>query len=47
MSDPMHEGDKAKAARNWRNLAIAGALAVFVVLVFIVTIVKMGANVPH
>jgi hypothetical protein len=47
MSDPFHEGKAAAKARRMRSLMIALALIVFVVLVFAVTIAKMGANVPH
>lgn len=44
MSDPYNEGPEAKAARNRRNLLLAGALMAFIVIVFIVTIVRMGAH---
>jgi hypothetical protein len=33
--------------RNQRNWAIAGVLMAFVVLVFLVTIVKLGGNVAN
>ena len=41
--------DAAAKARNGRNIAIGLGLAAFVVLVFIVTLVRLGANVaqPH
>jgi hypothetical protein len=44
MSDPYNEGPEAKAARGRRNLMLAGALIAFVVIVFIVTIVRLGAH---
>lgn len=38
----------AKKARDGRNIAIGLGLAVFVVLVFVVTLVRLGGNVqPH
>ncbi len=42
----MRLDDDAKAARNRRNIAMAVALIAFVVLVFVVTIVKLSGNVP-
>jgi hypothetical protein len=45
MSDPWSEGPKAAAARRGRSIAIALGLVAFVVLIFVVTIVKLGANV--
>ena len=33
--------------RNQRNLALAGVLVAFVVLVFMVTIVKLGGNIAN
>lgn len=45
MSDPRRETDAAARARNGRNIAIALGLVLFVVLVFIVTVVKLRANV--
>ena len=33
--------------RNQRNWAIAGILLAFVVLVFVVTITKIGGNIAH
>jgi hypothetical protein len=43
MTDPLD--DDAKVARSRRNIAIGLALAAFVILVFVITIVKLGANV--
>jgi hypothetical protein len=40
--------DPAVKARNTRNIALALGLAAFVILVFVVTLVKLGGNVgPH
>jgi len=41
--------DKADAikARNGRNIALAVGLVAFVVLVFVVTLVRLGANVGN
>jgi t-SNARE complex subunit (syntaxin) len=40
--------DEARKARSRRNIALALALVAFVVLVFIVTIIKLsGGAVPH
>jgi len=42
------EKQAAKKARDGRNVAIGLGLAVFVVLVFVVTLVRLGGNVhPH
>lgn len=45
MSDPLRETDAAARARRGRNLAIALGLVAFVVLVYVVTILRMGGNV--
>ena len=45
MSDPLTEGPEARAARRRRNLLLAAALLAFVILVFIVTIIRLGGNV--
>lgn len=47
MSDPNSETTQASQARTGRNWLLAGALLVFVVIVFVVTIVKISANVGH
>ena len=47
MSDPNSEGPRAAAARRWRNIALAVALAAFVILVFIVTLVRLGGHAVH
>ena len=44
MSDPYTEGPEAQAARKRRNWILAGALFAFVILVFVVTIIRLG---PH
>lgn len=45
MSDPLNETGEAAKARGRRNLAIGAALAVFALLTFLVTIVKLGGHV--
>jgi hypothetical protein len=55
MSEPMDQGPKAETgirltdqqlrARRARSIAIALALGAFVVVIFLVTIVKLGGNV--
>jgi t-SNARE complex subunit (syntaxin) len=50
MSDPIKHSDAAKAedkARRGRNIALALGLVMFVVLVFVVTVVRLGANVAE
>jgi len=44
MSDPSNEGEAFVRARRGRNIAIAVGLVIFVVLVFFVTIARLGAN---
>jgi hypothetical protein len=45
MSDPANESPVDAKARRGRNIALALGLVLFVVLVFVVTIVRLGANV--
>ena len=45
MSDPNDEDAAAKRARNGRNIALFVGLMAFVILVFIVTIARLGGNV--
>jgi len=45
MSDPRREGDDFARARRGRNIALALGLIAFVIIVFVVTLVKMGGNV--
>ena len=47
MSDPKSESETVAKARRGRNIAIAVGLLLFVALVFIVTIVRLGANVAN
>jgi hypothetical protein len=44
LSDPKSEDFRAMKARRGRNILLAAALFAFVVIVFIVTLAKMGAN---
>lgn len=46
MSDPNEETGAAARARRGRNLLLAAALLAFVAIVFVITIVKISANVP-
>lgn len=45
MSDPKSEPEAFAKARRGRNIALALGLAAFVVIVFIVTIIRLGGNV--
>jgi hypothetical protein len=45
MTNQFPESDEAAKARRRRSLAIALALGAFVVLVFVVTLVRMGGHV--
>jgi hypothetical protein len=45
--DPFGEGAAAAKARRTRSLVIALALVGFVVLVFVVTMLKLGVNATH
>jgi hypothetical protein len=48
--NPFNESDEAAKQRRLRSIAIAAALVGFVILVFLVTITRMGghvANAPH
>ena len=49
MSDPYNEGREAAKARGRRNLALALGLVAFVILTFVVTLVRLGSHVfdPH
>ena len=48
MSRPKTSKDPAAKARGGRNIALGLGLAAFVILVFVVTVVKLGGNVgPH
>lgn len=45
MSDPNRESEEFVRARRGRNIALALGLVLFVILVFVVTIIRLGANV--
>lgn len=47
MSDPFNEGAAAAKARKMRSWGIAIALLAFVVVIFAVTIAKIGGNLAH
>jgi hypothetical protein len=46
MTGPVPPDDSALRARAKRNLVIAGALIVFVTLVFAITVVRLGGGSP-
>ena len=45
--DPFHEGQAAAKARRMRSWMISLGLIAFVIIVFAVTIAKVGANLGH
>lgn len=45
MTEPARDPAAEQRARRGRNIALALGLLIFVVLVFLVTVVKLGANV--
>ncbi len=45
MSDPNREAEAFVRARRGRNIALAIGLVAFVILVFVITIVRLGGNV--
>ena len=47
MSDPFNEGRKAAQARKMRSWGIALVLLAFVVVIFAVTVAKIGGNIGH
>lgn len=47
MSDPKSEPEAFARARRGRNIALAIGLLLFVVLIFVVTIIRLGANVAE
>jgi ABC-type transporter Mla subunit MlaD len=47
MSDPNRESDAEMRARRGRNIALAVGLLLFVVLVFVVTLARLGADVAN
>lgn len=46
MNPPERESKEAAKARRLRSIAIALALGGFVILVFVVTLARMGSHVP-
>jgi hypothetical protein len=44
VSDPNRESEVDAQARRGRNIALALGLVAFVVIVFVVTLVKLGAH---
>jgi len=44
---PFNEAPEAAKARSRRNIAIAVSLVIFVVLVFVITLVRLQANVGN
>jgi len=47
MSDPARETPADAKARRGRNIALALGLLLFVALIFVVTLVRLGANVAE
>ena len=50
MSDPLNQTEAQRAeekARRGRNIALALGLLLFVALVFVITVVRLGANVAQ
>ncbi len=45
LPDPLAADPQARRARSRRNLAIAVGLLLFMVLVFVVTVARIGGNV--
>jgi len=45
MSDPNREAESFAKARRGRNIAIALGLVAFVIIVFAVTVIRLGASV--
>ncbi|PIB90377.1 hypothetical protein [Caulobacter sp. FWC2] len=45
--DTQANRDAAKKARDGRNIALGLGLVAFVIMVFVVTLVRLGANVAH
>lgn len=46
-SDPFQEGAEAARSRKLRSVALAVGLVAFVVLIFAVTVIRLGAVGPH
>ena len=49
MSDPNDEDEAFRRARRGRNIALFVGLFAFVILIFVITITRLGGNVaaPH
>ena len=47
MSDPNGEPEDFAKARRGRNIALAVGLVAFVILIFVVTVVRLGGNVAN
>lgn len=47
MSDPNREDPSSFKARRGRNVLLALSLVAFVVLVFVVTVIKISHNIPN
>ena len=47
MSDPSREPSDFAKARRGRNIALALGLIAFVIIVFVVTVVRMGGSVAN
>ncbi|CAN7564564.1 hypothetical protein LJR225_004168 [Phenylobacterium sp. LjRoot225] len=47
MSNPARESEAESKARRGRNIALALGLLLFVALIFVVTIVRLGSNVAQ
>jgi hypothetical protein len=45
VSDPKTEDEAARRARRGRNIALFLGLLAFVILVFVITIARLGGNV--
>ncbi len=45
--DAQANRDAARKARDGRNIALGLGLVAFVIMVFVVTLVRLGANVAH
>jgi hypothetical protein len=46
MTNPI-ENDEAARARKGRNIALGLGLIAFVILIFVVTVVRLGGSVAH
>jgi hypothetical protein len=47
MSDPKPMSDQEAKARRGRNIALALGLILFVILIFVVTLIRLGGNVSQ